>query len=420
MSTTYYSPSRSAADSEAYVRGQDDSRGAAISCDVPGGPGSWSRAARALAQANNRQVEALHYRQSFSAGEFDPDSPEDVQRVNDLGYLLAKKMHPHSDALVVTHLDGKGGQPHNHLLIINHHRETARALDNYRTHRDRPDQGGQRGVQSANDELMREHGLSVARRPQLAPQDWEIRWEDFTQDGLDREMGDRFQAALDDPRSVNEDGLRAVLEDQNQQTDEHGDRVPRMRLITTTHKKTGDPVWTLKIQDRRDDSRRAERRALCSRLSADFTPQGAAAFFDYHQHMKEQDDDRIARQAEAAGRAAAAAERAQRAAATARGLRRHDDRLDLDPGRRREPERADHGAGRTGEDAGPIRSEPAVDLVAVQQQAAADRRRREQARRDRDDAGHVPDLARRREPEQRNPGFADRGETESLDDDFSM
>jgi len=100
MSTTYYAPSRSAAASEAYVRGLDDTRGVAIACDVPGPPGSWSAAAQALGEANGRPVQALHYRQSFSSAEFDPSDPEDVQRVNDLGYQLAKKMHPNSDALV--------------------------------------------------------------------------------------------------------------------------------------------------------------------------------------------------------------------------------------------------------------------------------------------------------------------------------
>ena len=141
MSTTHYSPSRSAAATETYVRGVNDDRGAAITCDVLGGPGAFSRRARALAEVNRREVEVLHYRQSFSSEEFDPANPLDVQRVTDLGYLLAKRMHPHADALVVTHLDGKGGQPHNHILVINHDNETGKALSDFRTFKDRPDQG---------------------------------------------------------------------------------------------------------------------------------------------------------------------------------------------------------------------------------------------------------------------------------------
>lgn len=200
MSTSYYAPSRSAAASETYVRGKDDTRGFAITCDVPGPPGSWSSAAHALAEANGRPVQALHYRQSFSSAEFNPNNPEDLQQVNDFGYRLAKKMHPHSDALVVTHVDGRGGQPHNHILVINHNRETGRALEDYRSFHDRPDQGGQHGVQAANDALMREHGLSVAKEHPPHVSDWEIRREDFAEDSLDRRMGDRMQAALNHPR----------------------------------------------------------------------------------------------------------------------------------------------------------------------------------------------------------------------------
>ena len=40
--------------------------------------------------------------------------------------------------------------------------------------------------------------------------------------------------------------------------------------------------------------------ASVSALSADFTPEGAQAFFDYHQQQKEKEHERSARQAEAA------------------------------------------------------------------------------------------------------------------------
>ena len=116
MSTTHYSPSTSAADTEHYIRGKEDERGVAITCEVPGGPGAFSARARALTQNTTREVEALHYRQSFSDEEFDPKNPEHVQRVNDLGYQLAKRMHPDSDCLVVSHVDGRGRKPHNHIL----------------------------------------------------------------------------------------------------------------------------------------------------------------------------------------------------------------------------------------------------------------------------------------------------------------
>ena len=194
MSTTHYSPSTSAADTERYIRGKEDERGVAVTCDVPGGPGAFSARARALTQNTKRDVEALHYRQSFSDEEFDPKNPEHVQRVNDLGYQLSKKMHPHSDCLVVTHTDGRGGKPHNHILVINHHNRTGKALSDYRTFHDR--KAGTSGVQSANDELMREHGLSVVKQLERAPKDGNSRRDAFAEGGLDREMGDRMSAAL--------------------------------------------------------------------------------------------------------------------------------------------------------------------------------------------------------------------------------
>ena len=214
MSTTHYSPSTSAADTEHYIRGKEDERGVAITCEVPGGPGAFSARARALTQNTTREVEALHYRQSFSDEEFDPKNPEHVQRVNDLGYQLAKRMHPDSDCLVVSHVDGRGRKPHNHILVINHSNRTGKALSDYRTFHDRK-AGNQRGVQSANDELMREHGLSVVKRLEHAPKDWELRREDFAEGGLDREMGDRMSAALADRRVVDKAGLEAVIEEQN-------------------------------------------------------------------------------------------------------------------------------------------------------------------------------------------------------------
>ncbi|WP_218668420.1 relaxase/mobilization nuclease domain-containing protein [Luteococcus japonicus] len=416
MSTTHYSPSTSAADTERYIRGKEDERGVAITCDVPGGPGAFSARARALTQNMKRDVEALHYRQSFSDEEFDPKNPEDVQRVNDLGYMLAKKMHPRSDCLVVTHTDGRGGKAHNHVLVINHDNETEKALSDYRTFHDRK-AGNQRGVQSANDELMREHGLSVVKQLERAPQDWELRREDFAEGSLDREMGDRMSAALADPRSVDKAGLESVIAEQNQQHHD-GKRVPRMRLHTTVSKKgknAGRETWTLYIEDDRDETKRAERRKRTSALSADFTPEGAQAFFDYHQQQKEQDHERSARQAEAA-------ERAERIAAAARQSRDDGD-LELDPRRRRGSEREDRPADRAAEEARGVREghgrgdeqshRPGVDLAAVRQHVTADRERREQADRDRADAQRVRAESRREAAAERLAEFDRRSAEES-------
>ena len=421
MSTTHYSPSASAADTERYIRGKEDARGVAITCDVPGGLGAFSARARALTQNTTREVEALHYRQSFSDEEFDPKNPEDVQRVNDLGYQLAKKMHPDSDCLVVSHVDGRGKKPHNHILVLNHNNRTGKALSDYRTFHDRK-AGNQKGVQSANDELMRDHGLSVVKRLEHAPKDWELRREDFAEGSLDREMGDRMSAALADPRAVDKAGLEAVIEEQNQQLGDDGERVPRMRLHSPVSKKgrrAGQETWTLYIEDRRGESGRAERRKRASALSADFTPEGAQAFFDYHQQHKEQDYERSTRQAEAA-------ERARTVAAAARQSG-DDGVVDLDPRRRRGAECEDRHADRAAEEARGVREGhgrgddeaagadhgPGVDLLALQRRVREDREHREQAERDREHARRVRAESQRRELERRVANLGRGGAEES-------
>ncbi|HLT02756.1 MAG TPA: fumarylacetoacetate hydrolase family protein, partial [Geminicoccaceae bacterium] len=286
---------------------------------------------------------------------------------------------------------------------------TGKALSDYRTFHDRK-AGNQKGVQSANDELMRDHGLSVVKRLEHAPKDWELRREDFAEGSLDREMGDRMSAALTDPRAVDKAGLEAVIDEQNQQLGDDGERVPRMRLhspVSKKGKRAGQETWTLYIEDRRGESGRAERRKRASALSADFTPEGAQAFFDYHQQQKEQEHERSTRQAEAAERARAVA-----AAARQSG---DDGAVDLDPRRRRGAEYEDRHAGRAAEEARGVREGhgrgddeaagadhgPGVDLLALQRRVREDREYREQAERDREHARRVRAESQRRELERR-------------------
>src|SRR5699024_3102098 len=80
-----------------------------------------------LAEVHGRKIQARSIVQSFSSKEFDPSTPEDVQQVNDLGYEFGKELFPNSDTLVVTHVDGSGGHPHNHIFVLNHDNETGKA-----------------------------------------------------------------------------------------------------------------------------------------------------------------------------------------------------------------------------------------------------------------------------------------------------
>lgn len=431
MSTTHYSPSNSAIDTERYVRGKDNSRGVAITCDVPGGPGMFAARARVLTQNTRREVEALHYRQSFSDEEFDPKNTDHVQHVNDLGYLLAKKMHPNADALVVTHTDGRGRKAHNHIVVINHDNLTGKALSNYRTFHDRK-AGNQRGVQSANDELMVEYGLTVVKRNEHQPKDWELRREDFAEGSLDRQMGDRMMAALEDPRSMSKVALIAVLDEQNQLPGDDSDLVPQMRLhisVAKKGKREGQETWTLYIEDQRGETGRAERRKRTSVLSADFTPEGAQVFFDYHQQneiQKEQDNERSVRTAEAARRAAGAA----------RGADGHDDGgIDLSPHGRRNTEqpsrgtggaatethliREGHGRGDEQADQGNGATAPTIDHTSIRahtQRLLDEREHEERAARDRADAELTRQRARRK-ADRRGSLVADVSEDTDREDD---
>src|SRR5699024_10189274 len=154
--------------------------------------------------------------------------------------------------------------------ITNHDNETGRALSDYRTFKDRPDQGQQRGVQSVNDEVMTEHGRTIARERKLAAKGRDMRREELGGGALCQQMGGRFEVGLLDRGWVDVEGLRQVIAEQSDRADEYGDRVPRMRLHSTTAKKgknAGKERWTLYIEDDRDEAKRAELRHAVTRLS---------------------------------------------------------------------------------------------------------------------------------------------------------
>src|SRR5690625_5889232 len=99
-------------------------------------------------------------------------------------------------------------------------------------------------------------------------------------------MGDRMSAALADPRAVDKAGLEAVIEEQNQQLGDDGERAPRMRLHSTVSKRgknVGRETWTIYIEDRRGESGRAERRKRKRAITAEFTHEGARVIFAYTQ-----------------------------------------------------------------------------------------------------------------------------------------
>lgn len=291
MSTVHVKASRNAAVLVEYLvwgrgptgrahRSAGTDRVAAMVCEHPDGPEAFARYARVVTSAHRRPVEVLHYRQGFNSVELSPTEPDDVQSVADTGYLLAKRMHPNSAVLVVVHIDGVGGHPHAHIVVVNHDDANNRALKHYRTFHDRPDQGGQKGLKSVNDDLMRELGYSVvADAPAEVMDDWELRRGSFGDGSLDQELGDRVYAALRDHRSVDEQAYRQVL----------GEHEVELRASAK------DPSgWTYAMRDERGDRPRMRRRKA-SRLSSEFTHAGAHEIFKLRKEQDREHQERTVR-----------------------------------------------------------------------------------------------------------------------------
>ncbi|MEJ6549493.1 relaxase/mobilization nuclease domain-containing protein [Corynebacterium sp. USCH3] len=247
-------------------------RVAALSMDAENTDAFIDRA-QALAETHGRKVEVLSIIQSFELTEMDPDDPDAVQRVNDMGYALAKKLYPNSDCHVVTHTDGHGGHAHNHILVINHDNETGLAIKSNTLHWQ---------VARHNDELMLANGLSVVTPD--ASKDRAKYWE-LERDGsgiseFERQMGDTIQEVLDDPEVVDLDNYRAGL------------KARGVELIETKHtikaSKDGKSPehesigWKYKMLDETGDKPRTRRRKA-SVLSDEFTHSAVSVTLDEKQ-----------------------------------------------------------------------------------------------------------------------------------------
>ncbi|MCT2149583.1 relaxase/mobilization nuclease domain-containing protein [Dermabacter vaginalis] len=125
-------------------------RMAAMSCDA-GSIEDFVKQGRAWAKQHGRKVQALTYIQSFAKNELSAEKPEDINYCNELGAELARRMHPNSPALTITHTDGEGGKVHNHIVVLNHDMESGYALKNFKLHHQ---------VAKVNDELMLDHGFT--------------------------------------------------------------------------------------------------------------------------------------------------------------------------------------------------------------------------------------------------------------------
>ena len=149
MSTVSIHKTYSVAASIAYQLGADADRAAAFFATT-GDADSFKRFANRSAMLHsNRRIVAYNIVQSWPTTEFDKNNPDDVRKANELGQEYARRLGA-KDYSVVTHIDGKGGCVHNHIVLVNNSTED-KALQSLHWQR----------IVAINDKLMLDNGLST-------------------------------------------------------------------------------------------------------------------------------------------------------------------------------------------------------------------------------------------------------------------
>lgn len=243
-------------------------RVAGMRCDL-GSPEEFVDRAEALAKTNGRKIEARGVIQSFSNTEFDPGIPAEVQQVTDLGYEYAKRLGPNSDVMVITHVDGKGGHPHNHITILNHDNVSGKSLQTNNMHYH---------TQKMNDQLMLERGLEVVEKSLSVDQRsyWEANREGPELSKFDQKLGDDVEECLADLRAVDTPSFRKVLAEKGIELDE---KVIEVKASDAGMKPAHESVgWTYKALDETGKKPRKRRRKASS-FCTEFTHQGAHEIF---------------------------------------------------------------------------------------------------------------------------------------------
>lgn len=118
---------------------------------------SFAAAARSqLAGAKrSRKDEAICIIQSWSPEELDANDPTDLDLAFYGATQLLNRVAPNSDGMVAIHTDGKGGQVHAHIVIVNHDDATGNRIEKARNWH---------AVKAENDALMTELGMRVITR----------------------------------------------------------------------------------------------------------------------------------------------------------------------------------------------------------------------------------------------------------------
>lgn len=242
-----------------YLEGKDGERVAAYSgLDLD----RFVHLGHQIAQESGRQVEAYTVVQSFPKIEFDAENPGDVEKANRLGVETARRIYGKKALfVVVTHVDGSGGCVHNHIVVLNYDPETDLSM---RKGRNFPQ------VKTGNDEIMREHGLSVCEhKPRQGS--WELAREQWREDETQRIIGDMVAQAKEQATSY--DDFLAQLEAVGMEPPKAWEKKGHKGL-----------TYRARVNGR---IRRAASNTLCD----EFQPDQLQLYFAQIQHQNTLDDD---------------------------------------------------------------------------------------------------------------------------------
>ena len=215
-----------------------------------------------------RLNEGYELRVSWSPEELSKDSPEDIQRACEYGYLLCKEVAPNAPCWVTVHTDGEGGCVHVHATIANHDLVSGTAIAHGTDHAT---------VKRKNDRLSREMGFTVVGpEPARERTTWAERKGQFGIESFERVLGNRVEDARNHAGNMEE-----FLEEL---------KVRGVELTETrkVDRRTGEETvgWSYKSRDPYGKGRR-KRRRRASNLADDLTREGIEAYFDQKQRELE-------------------------------------------------------------------------------------------------------------------------------------
>lgn len=145
MATTKLGNTKSASRAINYAEKRAEEK-SGLNCDIDYAKSSFKQTRALYGKENDIQAHTVI--QSFKPGEVTPE------QCNQLGLELAEKIAPNHQVAIYTHTDKE--HVHNHIVINSIDLETGRKYQSNKKQRD--------FVKRSNDEICREHGLSVPER----------------------------------------------------------------------------------------------------------------------------------------------------------------------------------------------------------------------------------------------------------------